>query len=192
MSRFFSLLIFALLALTMTSCRSKAISVEEVLQQPASSKVYTQYNMFYEDPMNISAINYQKGNIIPLGTEVKILEARGEYIKFKIAGQETVYNINFPKERMMIPLEDYIKHLFGAKNEDDLSKDVKPVVFEKIKRGIVEDGMTRNEVLMAYGYPVAHRTPSLKEDTWIYWSAEMDTKRVVFKGEKVISVFKIE
>ncbi len=189
----FSLIAVIISSLFLQACNSqKAISIEEILQQPVSAKIYTCYNIFYSDKNNISAINYQKGDILPVGSEVKIIEATDKKIVFKAASQDGFFTITYPKGKMMLPIEEYIQRTFSAKDEEEISRNIKSSVFEKIKRGVVEEGMTRNEVIIAYGYPIAYRTPSLKEDTWIYWTGEMETKRVVFKGDKVVSVFVIE
>lgn len=194
MSRSLTIVLVAVIAsFFLQACSSpKAISIEEILQQPVSAKIFTSYNIFYSDKNNISAINYQNGNILPAGSEVKIIEATEKKIVFKAASQDGFFTINYPRGKMMLPIEDYIQRTFSARDEEDISRDIKPSVFEKIKRGVVEEGMTRQDVIIAYGYPIAYRTPSLKEDTWIYWTAEMETKRVVFKGDKVVSVFVIE
>ena len=58
---------------------------------------------------------------------------------------------------------------------------INATTFEKIVRGVVEEGMTKDQVQIAYGEPSRHRTPSMKADTWIYHESNAQTKRVVFK-----------
>ena len=54
--------------------------------------------------------------------------------------------------------------------------------------GEVVPGMSRQEVLFAYGPPPACRTPSLRNETWIYWIAPEQTIRVVFRNDKVRNI----
>jgi hypothetical protein len=54
-----------------------------------------------------------------------------------------------------------------------------------IESGQVEEGMTREEVLMALGYPPAHRTPSLNQPDWHYWANRWRQFVVLFEGDKV-------
>ena len=61
-------------------------------------------------------------------------------------------------------------------------------LLENIRRGEVVPGMSRQEVLFAYGPPPACRTPSLRNETWIYWIAPEQTIRVVFRNDKVRNI----
>ena len=40
--------------------------------------------------------------------------------------------------------------------------------------------MTKNGVRIALGYPAAHRTPSLENNSWIYWHNRFGTKVIEF------------
>jgi outer membrane protein assembly factor BamE (lipoprotein component of BamABCDE complex) len=44
----------------------------------------------------------------------------------------------------------------------------------------VERGMTREQVIMALGYPPTHRTASTSAKEWTYWSGHFDTYVIVF------------
>jgi hypothetical protein len=183
---------------------ARNVIVSEALQLPEGAKIYTRCNIWYQDPDDISAVNYHTGNILPFGTEVEEVEAdmgsvtirpfleksRGSVaFKVKKTGQE--FYISYDETWMMIPMEEYLRRIFSDKPQKDLAKGIKSSIYEKIIRGIVEEGMTRKEVLLAYGYPVVHRTPSLLEDTWVYWDAKMNTARVIFKKDKVTAILKI-
>jgi hypothetical protein len=49
-----------------------------------------------------------------------------------------------------------------------------------IKEGKALVGMTRDGVMTALGYPAAHRTPSLENTTWVYWTNRFRTLAVDF------------
>ena len=190
-----SLLGAALLAIAlMSGCESRKIMAEEVLQVPTAAKLYTKQNIWYEKPGDIYCLNYQKGEILPFGTEVINIDISNDSVSFTEKKSGRQFRIFFRKEMMMIPVEDYVKNLLTTKTAEELAQAAKskPANFEKIHRGIVEEGMSRKEVLLAYGYPVALRTPSLTEDTWIFWDDELQSKRVVFKGDKVIQILKLD
>jgi outer membrane protein assembly factor BamE (lipoprotein component of BamABCDE complex) len=170
----------------------KQLPVNEIIQTPVDGKIYTAHNIWYTDPSNISSVNVQQGAILPFGTEVEVISAYKDSIKFKDKKTGKEYYIDYRKDWMMAPIENYIKQLLTCKSPEELTKGIAPATLEKLKRGIVEEGMTRREVLMAYGYPVPHRTPSLKEDTWIYWTDKMMTMRVVFKGDKVMAMLEFK
>ena len=54
-----------------------------------------------------------------------------------------------------------------------------------VAAGEVAAGMSKQAVLMAYGYPPSHKTPSLKKDKWVYWLTRYKTQTVEFKDDKV-------
>jgi hypothetical protein len=198
------LLVAALGIILLAAGCARKVIVSEALQLPEGSRIYTRCNIWHQDPEDISAVNYHTGTILPFGTEVEEVEAymgsvtlrpfleraRGSVsFKVKETGQE--FEIDYDETWMMIPMEEYLRRIFSDKDQKALTKGIESSVFEKIIRGIVVEGMTRKEVLLAYGYPVVHRTPSLLEDTWVYWDSKMNTARVVFKKDKVSAILKI-
>ena len=56
---------------------------------------------------------------------------------------------------------------------------------KKVKAGEIEAGMSKAAVIMAYGYPPGHKTPSLKLDKWVYWINHFKTRTVYFAEDKV-------
>ena len=46
--------------------------------------------------------------------------------------------------------------------------------------GIVEKGMTKQEVELAFGPPCAFRTTSPALDTWCFWTEFLVGKRIIF------------
>lgn len=185
-----SLLMAAALAVAFIAGCAREIVVPEVLQQPANSKVFTKCNLWYQDPESIPCTNIQKGTFIPFGTEIEIVKATGSRIVFKdMRGIE--YRIKFDDQLMMIPIQTYIKQIFTLSNKATLIKGMTPSVVAKLEKGIVTSGMTRNEVLLGYGTPVAFRTPTLENSTWIYFIDDNATIRVVFRAEKVKTILNI-
>jgi outer membrane protein assembly factor BamE (lipoprotein component of BamABCDE complex) len=62
-------------------------------------------------------------------------------------------------------------------------EDQKVIRFEYNQKNI---GMTKNGVRAALGYPATHRTPSLENQTWIYWTNRFQNYYVRFdKNGKV-------
>ena len=58
---------------------------------------------------------------------------------------------------------------------------------DHIEKGTVGGGMTKEAVLMAYGYPPSHRTPSLSMDTWTYWTGR-GTTTLTFKKNRLFII----
>ena len=57
-----------------------------------------------------------------------------------------------------------------------------------IQQGQVFQGMTKQGVIMAVGYPPEHRTPSLQQDTWYFWGARNRTYQVYFANGIVTAI----
>ncbi len=189
---------FAILAaafaalLAASSCSSKVVIPEEALQIPAHSRVHTATNLWFKDPQQIGAPACLQGKILPFGSEIEFISATDSSIRFRDIDTGAEYRIVFDKAQMMMAIDDYMRKTFTTKSADDVAKDLKPSVYEKLRRGVVEEGMTRDMVLLAFGYPAPNRTSSLKDETWIYWDDILKSRRVVFKGEKVIAIIDAE
>ena len=192
MLKWLLLITLALVQTILTTGCSTKVSVQEVLQMPMNTKIYTNGNIWYEDPEDISSLNYQKGKILPFGTEIEPIEADSKSLTFRDKETGQKYCINVDSSFMMIPAEFYYKNLLTTKTKNEIIEGIQTSVVEKISKGVIEEGMTRREVLLAYGFPVAHRTPSIKEDTWVYWTDKLSTLRVVFKGDKVVAILKFK
>ena len=59
-----------------------------------------------------------------------------------------------------------------------------------ISEGKVYEGMTKEGVRIALGYPARHRTPSLESDTWIYWRNRFRTLAVEFGQNGKVSLIR--
>ena len=164
---------------------------------------YTCCNMHYEKP-EISDVNYQKGALIPFGTRVQIIEVRHESVKFQPTGHPPITLVlKYGKEggltmdqllERTFPREDpHAKLAKAAPKSGKNPKGAKPAADVErtrklIEQGVVEAGMTKDQVLMAKGYPPAHRTPSLDSPMWTYWENRWVTSEVYFDGDRVVRV----
>jgi len=154
----------------------------------AEQQYYTAYNIWRIKSHNMKCINYKHGhNILPAGTPVNNISTgtdsatRKPYIRFKTIHDNKVYRIFFtPNWHPGKSVKDYRRFMFTTKTFDELTEDMTAKEIEAIKRGAVVNGMSKNAVLVAYGYPPEHRTGSIYNNTWIYWSNKFKTFRVCF------------
>lgn len=84
-------------------------------------------------------------------------------------------------------MEDFARELFTTALAVETASGATPAQFEKMRRGVIEKGMTRKQVLITYGRPSRIRTPNILSDTWIYWLDRVKSKRVIFKNDKVLT-----
>jgi hypothetical protein len=177
---------------------------------------YTTANIWY-DKHTIPSINYRTGDmVLPVGTKVvkaEILDVKAEADEKVVSllskdpdAQEAVMDkIAFMTEngeRFLIhyirkysdpkmKVRDYFNQYFSEQDPTQpggafhaLPETEKQLV----KAGEVEVGMSKAAVLMAWGYPPSRKTPSLKDDRWMYWENRRAKKTVIFMDGKVIKI----
>lgn len=151
---------------------------------------YTCCNIRYERP-EITDVNYTTGALIPYGTRVQILEVKKNAVRFQPDGHPEM-TLVYRHGRKIYPFEQYLDRIFLA---DDPRRGMATTGKKKaaagskfaksIENGLVEQGMTKDEVLKTLGYPPAHRTASLESPVWTYWRNRWETYVVYFDGDKV-------
>ncbi len=150
----------------------------------ADESYFTRTNIWFEHPEKIYSTNYHQGATIPVGTEVKIMRRGRQKIVFTdVSGVK--YTLHYLKKHSTITMDKLFDRYFST--EDPMSaggkySDFSPEEKSNIRHGVVDTGMSRDAVLMAYGYPPSHRTPNLSHSMWTYWDHRF--KRVyVYFGE---------
>jgi hypothetical protein len=110
-------------------------------------------------------------------------------ITFTSESDNRVYNIYFTKNwHPGKSIEDYKNLMISMKSFEELTAGMSQQEITAIKEGIIVDGMSKNAVLVAYGYPPEHRTGSLYSDRWIYWRNKFVTFSICFdKNDRTVS-----
>ena len=96
-------------------------------------------------------------------------------------------NFEYSTRNMNMSMQDYMKVICGSQkvNVGALSKTDR----KGIKAGRAFKGMTKKGIRIALGYPAEHRTPSLDDNSWTYWTNRFKTTVVEFNGNgRVASV----
>jgi len=141
-------------------------------------------NMYYPSP-RFNDVNYQStGKFIPLGTQVKVTRMTD----FEVSFLEVATNRPFTwvKRYAKAPLASLLSLWF-------VNEDPRPAVeaFDENTRsliyaGKIAVGMTKQQVIMALGFPPHHKTPDTSMDTWTYWKQAYYT--VLFQNGVVVNV----
>lgn len=152
---------------------------------------YTTANMWYEKPDNFCSINFHKGMLIPAGTKVEILKYRGHRINFSYKENGETYSYIHSTKHSKIKLDELFDRYFSK--ESVMAEGGKFSKFTKreqedIEQGIIVPGMSKDAVLMAYGYPPTHKTPNLTSDAWTYWNSRAGRIIVYFKDGVISKV----
>jgi hypothetical protein len=124
--------------------------------------------------------------IIPVNTAVSIGKWRGGFtITRRDSGQQVYFEYRAGNMAGM-SIEEYLNIITGPQQ---VNLNAYGATDRKgINDGRVLNGMTKDGVRIAWGYPARHRTPSLEDNVWTYWRNRWVTTAVTFSNGKVIEV----
>ena len=188
----FGLVLSLSIALGSIGCTRKVI-IAETLQLALNDKVYLKHNLWYKEKnrTKLSCLNMQEGKILNFGTEIEPIKASDYELSFKTMDGKK-FKIEYDNSLIMLPMEAFIKQTFTTKNRAKLTKGIKASRVKLLLKGKIKRGMTKEQVILAYGPPPACRTPSRVNSTWIYWLNWESVYRVIFRRDKVNVIINID
>ena len=129
----------------------------------------------------ISDINYADNGqrLIPLGSPTKVTGYGRYRVHVTIDGGSQAIGNDYSRD---IPLETFAGRYVVTEDPRVKLATYPPKIRETIQAGRVRTGMTREQVLMALGYPIASENPQLEATTWRYWQSSFAEYQVVFDG----------
>jgi len=147
-------------------------------------KLYTRHNIWYEKPQKIYGINYKKGNIIPIGTEIELLRfgrGRIDFFEFKVIEWDKVFRVHI-EERYQPnhSIQGLYAQMVTDRTFEELTFNMKSEVIQAIKDGRVIKGMSKGAVILSLGYPPRHKTPNTAQNIWLYWKDRFNSFIVQF------------
>ncbi len=176
----FILLIFIVIS---SSCGGKKPISDPMLG--STEPLFTMVNMRFDENRNsISSIGYQKFRLLSVCTPV-ILNAvfqRSFEFTLKDTGRRIHYDLN---KRTQLPVQAHLNRLIGPQcpATESLSENDQ----QGIKEGKALNGMTREGVLIAVGYPPEHRTGNLDNTTWTYWNSTFGSFALRFDNNGLVT-----
>ena len=186
MKNILTLFAVAAAALLFCGCASPdPVVFSEVLQLQKNQKIYTAWNLWYDSSCKIDSRNVQQGSFLPLGTEIEPVSADNNSRKIVFTAGGKTYTINFDSGIRLCTMRDFIGYTFTVKTKEELLKDIPSEIRQRIVRGEVVPGMDRRQVELAYGPVPAARTPDTRNETWVYWTSDTKTLRLIFRGDVV-------
>jgi hypothetical protein len=115
--------------------------------------------------------------IIPVNTPVEFGRYRRGFTIKNLNDGSLIY-FEYNQRNMGMSVGEYIS-LITSSNKVDLNK-LSAIDKDGIRDGKARVGMSKKGVRIALGYPAAHRTPSLDNNTWVYWRNRFTTKVIEF------------
>jgi len=176
------MMMVVLVGLTLAACQ-KALPPETVNQYKAKM-LYTCCNIHYEKE-DINDANYYVGNLLPLGTQAQVLDAGRNSISFMADAHK--FNLAHSYGTDQESFQQYLDKVLVTVDPNTRLATYSAAVQSAIRESRVEQGMTREQVIMSIGYPATHRTPSLDSNEWTYWYNRFVTYKVVFGADGKVS-----
>ena len=170
-------------ALFIGGCGAAKLTPEQQSYVGGKEILYTQVSMWTEKGVVI-ATNYSRGELVPVNSKVIIEGTSSNTITFKYDNKEFVIK-NIPAYTK-VDVSGLLARTF-AKEKIELTK-FSDNVQKDILAGRSVLGMTKKQVLMSRGYPPAHQTPSLENDSWKYWENRFYTIIYQFKNDKLVNI----
>ncbi len=172
--------------------RARAASLAAILALAAANaasaadRLYTAYNIWFEQPTKVYSTNYQKGNILPAGSEVKDVKRSSNGVEFTDPKLGMKFSFEFVgKHHPGVTGEQWADRFLTTRNFAALSSGLTAAEINAVKAGKIQAGMSKKAVILAAGYPPEVGTASTKLDTWKYWRHRFGSYSVQFSNGKV-------
>ncbi len=131
---------------------------------------------------------YTPSPILPAGTRVRVTKVGASGVAFQPVDRPTTYTVFFRYGRGHLSASQYFQNLLRDTNPLDGMQSVPRPIADAIREGRLVVGMTKEQALIARGYPPAHRTPSLDATEWFYFDTPGFVDRVTFADQKIFSM----
>jgi hypothetical protein len=144
---------------------------------------YTCCNFHYDKDW-ISDANWRQLPMIPAGAKIKVLDYGSNRANVEIDGKPM--RIGQDYGRAQEPLEQFIAKLVVKADPKVKIQRYPEKIRAAIKEGRVIEGMTRDQAILAVGYPPMHRTPSLDAPVWNLWASRAGRYEVHWSGKGTV------
>jgi hypothetical protein len=127
----------------------------------------------------ISDSNYNDSGqrIVPVGTPLKVT-GYGRYRAYvTIDGKRQALGNDYSRD---LSMEAFAKRYVVAEDPRTKIAGYPAKIRDAIQSARVARGMTREQVLMAVGYPISSENPALDAPTWRFWLSSFAEFQVVF------------
>lgn len=156
-----------------------------------SNEYYTAYNIWFENPTRISSINYKRGSRLPAGSVVSNVRVSGNTIRFYVKEYGTDFAVQFiPKFHPGLTAAKYKDRMFTKLPLAQRTEGMTDVETSGIDAGEIFSGMSKEAVLISWGYPPEHRTLNTQMPRWIYWTSRFVQKTLVFDSDGKLTDFR--
>jgi len=157
-------------------------TVPEPAHEMVGGEYFTRHGL-RQEKNRWRSTNYGRGTLVPINTKVRVDDITSSTIRLTIVATG--------KSLKLSNIEKYTGGGTEVLAERTLSTeptDLSGFKYQKdIKVGRLRMGMTKEEAILARGYPPVHRTYSTEDDRWVYQQNRFVTQTVVFADGKLVA-----
>lgn len=136
----------------------------------------------------ISEINYESApRIIPAGTPVQVTGYGRYRVHTLMNGERQDLGNDYSRA---IEMGAFAHRYVVPANPQQRLRNAPPAVQQAVRASRVRLGMTREQVAMSLGYPIADETPSLDSREWKYWRSSGEEFHVIFNRRGVVEAIR--
>ena len=131
----------------------------------------------------MSDSNYTGRPLMPVGTPVRI-EGYGRYrVHTEMDGKKISIGNDYSRA---LTNEAFAKRIVTRDDPRPRIASFPPRIQDAIRAAQITPGMTKEQVLMSIGYPIASENPTLDRPMWRYWLGSFDEFQVVWNEKGVV------
>lgn len=149
-------------------------------EKPADRVGYTCCNLHHEGDW-ISDSNYAELPMIAVGAPATVTGYGRNYASVEVDGKPMRLGLDYGREQQT--LQEFVDKIVVTEDPKKKLATFPASVQDAIRQGKVMVGMTKEQVIMAVGYPMANETTSLDEDLWRYWISSFGPYQVLWDGK---------
>ena len=162
-----------------------AIAIALVSLPAASQETWDGYlccNYRY-DRTWMSDSNYAGNPVMPVGTPVRITGYGRYRVHTEMDGKKISIGNDYSRN---LPNDEFARRIVVRKNPKRRIASFAPRVQQAIRSAQVMRGMTKEQVLMAIGYPIMSENPTLDAPVWRYWLGTREPFEVRWSPKGVV------
>lgn len=145
----------------------------EGVKAAAAPLRFTCCNLHYDPERWISNANWIERPFLPAGTPIRVYEFRKDRAKAVIDGKVAWLGLDYGDKHQTV--DQFVSKVAVKDDPSETIKTYPADVQAAIRAGKVMPGMTKEQAIVALGYPRVDLTPSLDAPSWSYMS-ESDEK----------------
>ena len=152
-------------------------------------------NMRFNAEHDASDANYAypevQGYTLYAGTRVHVVGVRWNDITLRPEGRNDTFNIDFRFGTQRMNGRQYFHKILVTTDPRSALADAPPAIAEAVRQGQLIPGMSKEQALLARGYPPFHHTAGIESDEWTYYQNRGFVHLVRFVDGKITSIERV-